>query len=334
MFIDALSYVSENNQESFKAVLKEMLERYPETDITPIASSYLRGLAQGRKLHSGATNMRGMIWDLRLGNDSTAMSADSIAFDLNPAEPQLLVLVYPTDEVSGNQLLFDVARHNFGAFVVKDFDLEPMNFGRLGLLLVKGFANFEELMHYRKVMESDADLVLPPQVRPVMISEKNFDTLLQHGSTFEDYFRYVDEQAAEAPVVTAPGNVETDDLYFDAIVSDRPEESAEEEETEPEDPDMESDSIPETPSREVPEPVTPEVETEPETTPQQPTPAMPELTPAPQTVTQPAATPQPEPEPAPAPQPSTPAAATPQPVAKPVYPEYPAGSEGDDDLLD
>ena len=357
MFIDALSYVSENDQESFRAVLKEMLERYPETDITPVASSYLRGLAQGRKLHSGTTNMRGMIWDLRLGNDSTAMSTDSIAFDLNPAEPQLLVLVYPTDEVSGNQLLFDVARHNFGAFVVKDFDLEPMNFGRLGLLLVKGFANFEELMHYRKVMESDADLVLPPQVRPVMISVKNFDTLLQHGSTFEDYFRYVDQQAAEAPVVTAPGDVETDDMYYDAIVGDRPEEPGEEDAEEATEATMEATkTVPEPEPAPLPEPELQQVDTEPQEQHEpksQPEQVQPQVqtdelrepsrvqeapvqsTPQPQPVqpTQPEPQPEAEPQPQPTPQPQ-PAVTPQQPVATPVYPEYPAGSEGDDDLLD
>lgn len=343
MFIDALSYVSENNQESFRSTLKELLERYPETDITPIASSYLRGLAQGKKLNSGTSNMRGMIWDLRLGNDSTSLDTDSIVFDLNPADPQLLVLVYPTDEVSGNQLLFDIARHNFGSFIVKDFDLEPMNFGRLGLLLVKGFANFEELNHYRKVMDSDAELVLPPQVRPVMISEKNFETLLQHGSTFEDYFRYVDEQAAEAPVVTAPGDVETDDMYFEAIAGDRPEETEETEEpVESQEPDADIDPVEDVDNQEattltedaaedVP------VDNQPDSLPAETEAATPATVIDPMTTEEPVTTPATT-----EPQATTPATiiTEPQPAPRPApkpavtYPEYPSGSEGDDDLLD
>ncbi len=224
MFIDALSYVTENQPEKFRETLKQLLERYPETDMTELASAYLKGLAQGRKLHSGATNVRGMIWDMRLGNDSTEVSTDSVMFDLNPQDRQLLVLVYPTDEVSANQLLFDVARHNFSSFVVKDFDLEQMNFGRLGLLLIKDFANFEELSHYRKVLQQSPYLQLPPQVRPVMISVKNFETLIQQGRTFEDYFRYVDQQAAEQPVTAAPGSMEAGNderrQYGSAIIND------------------------------------------------------------------------------------------------------------------
>lgn len=197
MFLHALAYVTEKNPEGFKSTLKELLERYPETDITPLASSYLKQLAQGRKLESSTTNMRGMIWSTRLTNDSTALAngmTDSISFDLNPADPQLFVLVFPTDTVSSNQLLFDIARHNFTSFVVKDFDLEQMNFGQLGLLIIKGFDNLEELNHYRMVMKADKNLRIPRQVRPVMISVKNFDLLLKEGRSFEEYFRFVEEK--------------------------------------------------------------------------------------------------------------------------------------------
>ncbi|MDE6527938.1 MAG: hypothetical protein K2L78_02690, partial [Muribaculaceae bacterium] len=192
MFLEALAQVTDRNTDGFKATLMEMLERYPDTDLSPYASSYLKGLAQGRKLQQGASNMRGMLWDIRLGNDSTAVNGDTpLEFDLDPNEEQYLVLLFPTDVISQNALLYDVARHNFTSFVVKDFDLEQMNFGRLGLLLVKGFDNVDEINHYRKVMASDTGLRLPQEVRPVVISAKNFDTLLKSGRSFDEYFRYM-----------------------------------------------------------------------------------------------------------------------------------------------
>ena len=347
LFIDALSYVTENNQDKFKEALSMLLERYPESDVSPLASDYMRGLSQGRKLHSGVSNTRGMLWDLRLGNDSIAAGADSIEFDLNPDEPQLLVLVYPTDEVSGNQLLFDVARHNFNSFVVKDYDLEPMNFGRLGLLLVKGFANFDELVHYRSVMASG--LELPDNVRPVMISVKNFDTLLQQGRTFEEYFRYVDEQAAEAPVKGGPGLIEQD--YSASIVRDRPEEIPEDEIVEPQEkapvpePVIESgvDSIkpiePAIAPVEKPAIAEDSVKEVIEKTPVDTVPVVPVAAPA-KTAPQPVVPAKTEPQPEKAEKPAKPAAPEkkPLPVApkKRALPEYPSGSEGDDDddLLD
>lgn len=328
MFIDALAYVTENDAAKFKDALTELLELYPETDITPLASAYLKGLAQGRKLHAGASNLRGMIWDLRLGGDSLSMASDSVAFDLNPDDPQLLVLVYPTDEVSANQLLFDVARHNFSSFVVKDFDLEQMNFGRLGLLLVKGFANFEELVHYRKVLEDDKHLSLPPQVRPVMISVKNFDTLLHQGRSFEDYFRFVDEQAAEAPVDAGPGSLDDEYVgqYGEAIISDMPTEEPEAEtpevEESPADAPALSPAVNDAPSVDAPD----SAAVDSVASPAQPEALAPdaegavvaeELAP----VVQPEAVPE--------------KGVKKEPAKSPVVlPEYPEGSEGDDDLLD
>lgn len=196
MFLHALAYVTERDADQFQATLRKLLELYPETDITPLATSYLKQLARGRQLQSSGSNMRGMLWDMKLTNDTTASGdPDSPAqFELDPANEQYLVLLYPTDTVSANQLLFDVARHNFTSFVVKDFELEQMNFGRLGLLIIKGFANMNELNHYRKVMADGTKLQIPRQVRPVIISAKNFETLIKEGRSFEEYFRYLEEQ--------------------------------------------------------------------------------------------------------------------------------------------
>ena len=126
-----------------------------------MASSYLRGLAQGRKLRSGGSNMRGMLWDIRLSNDSTSTEGGEIDFVLEPEEPHYLVLLFSTENISPNQLLFDVARHNFTTYMVRDFDLEVMNFGQLGLLLIKGFRNEGELNHYRSLLAQDNGVMLP-----------------------------------------------------------------------------------------------------------------------------------------------------------------------------
>lgn len=310
MFIDALAYVTENNPEQFQSTLKSLLERYPETDITPLASSYLKQLAQGRKINSGSGgNIRGMLWDIRLGNDSTAaVAGDSIAFDMNPADPQLLVFVFPTDEVSSNELLYSIARHNFSTYVVKDFDLEQMNFGRLGLILVKGFNDFDAVVHYRKVLDADKTLRIPPQVRPVMISVKNFELLINQGRSFEEYFNFLEEStAAEAVRQAIPDDI------FDSL----PEEEADEDE----EPDFTSDANEEPLSSDsvtdaAPVPIDsvsvqpqPETKTEPIRQPSSPaTPAKPQIPTK-------SKTPATEPK-------------------KVKMPEYPTGSEGDDPLFD
>ena len=200
MFINALSFVTEKRYDDFKATLKEMLERYPETDMTPMASSILKQMAQGRTPNAGSGNLRGMIWATRLTNDTTATGtagAASTPFSTDVNRPHYYVLAYPTDTVAANELLFAVARHNFNSFVVKDFDLEQMTFGRMGLLVVKGFANFDEVSHYKTVLEEDAGLLIPPQVRHVLISEDNFKILLNEGRSLEEYFEFLEGKPGE-----------------------------------------------------------------------------------------------------------------------------------------
>lgn len=210
MFIDALSYVTEKNIDKFKSTLKEMLERYPDTDMTQMAAAMLKQAEQGRELQSSGSNVRGMLWATRLSNDTTATASTEklTPFKGDVDVPHVYVMAYPTDSVSANQLLYDVARHNFSRFVVKDFDLEQMTFGSLGLLVIKGFANFEELTHYKRVLEENTALVLPPQVRQVMISVDNFTILLTEGRSFEEYFEFLEADNVEKMERVAEGKEE------------------------------------------------------------------------------------------------------------------------------
>lgn len=196
MFLHALAYVTEKDSENFNATLRDLLARYPDTDITPVAAAWLKGMAQGRELQASAGNLRGMIWDMKLTNDSTLAEGNNgpAEFTLDSEQPQVLVFTFPTDTVSTNELLYEIARHNFKSFVVKDFDLEPMNFGRLGMIVVRGFDNFDEINHYRRVMADSPDFRLPYGVRPIAISAENFRILLEEGRSFDEYFRYLEEQ--------------------------------------------------------------------------------------------------------------------------------------------
>ena len=196
MFIDALSYLTEKDHDKFKEVLKDMLQRYPQTDITPTASEIVKQLNQGRRLEGGGSNLRGMLWTTRLSNDTTpqALEKTFTPFAEDNDKPQVFILMYPLDSVNSNMLLYEVARHNFNAFKVKDYDIEQMNFGTLGLLVVKGLDNFNEAKHYRSLFEKDQTINIPRQVHYVIISAANFNLLLTEGRTFEDYFNYLEEK--------------------------------------------------------------------------------------------------------------------------------------------
>ncbi|MDE7151735.1 MAG: hypothetical protein K2O27_05670, partial [Candidatus Amulumruptor sp.] len=186
MFVEALTYVSPATSDEFAGKIRTLLQRYPEADVSPLASAWLRDITQGRRLESG--EVRAMVWEQRLTNDTTLIldPEEMPDFDLTDNGNPLFILTYSTDSVSANRLLFDIARHNFSTFKVKDYDIEMMNFGRLGLIVISGFSSVAELDHYRATLPQ-----LGPKIRPVTISRKNFDLLLGMGRSFDDYFRAV-----------------------------------------------------------------------------------------------------------------------------------------------
>lgn len=199
VFIDGLSYFTEGDNEQFKERLTELLQRWPDTDMTDMASSILKGLKAGRTLQSSGVNSRGMIWNIRLtDNQEEELAEDGLParFERDPDAPQYLVLAFPKDSINPNMVLYEVARFNFSSFIVKDFDLEQMSFSNIGLLIVKGFANLKELEQYRTVMER-SDLDLPPEVMPIMISKANFELLMKEGRSFEEYFRFREQDEAD-----------------------------------------------------------------------------------------------------------------------------------------
>lgn len=187
MFLDAMAYIGDKEYDKFKTGVEELLSKYPQTDVSEYAGNILKGISQGRTVAGG--NARGMIWSTRLGNDPTAVADSTKRFVHEPNSEHYFIFAFNNKEVSGNQLLFEVARMNFSHFLVKDFDLEVNTFNEISLLLVKGFNNFDELIHYRSVMTGETDFVIPEGVRPVMISRANYDLLLQ-GRTLEEYFEF------------------------------------------------------------------------------------------------------------------------------------------------
>lgn len=208
MFLHAMAYVPENNFVAFSETLKEMLNRYPETDITPIASEILKGISKGRQLHSGSGNARGMLWSTRLTNDTTATagaSGGSTPFDPAKTGEHYCLLTYPTDSVSANRLLFEVARHNFTVYTVRDFDIDRQTFGNLGIIIIKGFTNLADVEAYGKQLLADKSVGITSQVRPVFISKTNYDLLINERRSLDEYFMFVEgkkfdevEEAIEA----------------------------------------------------------------------------------------------------------------------------------------
>ena len=188
MFLDAMAYIGDKNFDMFKEIVETLVKKYPESDVSEFAGNILKGITQGREVNSSG-NARGMVWETRLGEGEGAVADTTRTFTYDALSEHYFLYAFNNREVSPNLMLYEVARMNFSHFLVKDFDLDIVTFNDLSILIVKGFSNFEEVVHYRSVMSNENNIALPEGVRPVMISAANYQLLLQ-GHTLEEYFEF------------------------------------------------------------------------------------------------------------------------------------------------
>ena len=204
MLVNALAYVNDGDIDNFKVVLKELLQNYPEEDVTPLATAMLKGVAEGRQVVSGSGNID--IFKIKIGtgeslSDTLASQQEIPPFVWDKDAPHEMLLVFPSDSIDANQILFLVARYNFTNFYIKDFDLSITSTGGVGMLRISGFDNLRELTLYRRKIESVNGIDLPEEVKIVMISTDNYNVLMQ-GNTFESYFKFWESAMADDAVAS------------------------------------------------------------------------------------------------------------------------------------
>lgn len=200
LFLHALAYVVENDNDAFKSALESLTALYSESQTAPLAGLMIKGISEGRMIAQDNEGVRGMIWNTRLslGNDSTMMaSVTEDKFKVDYDASHLLVLAFATDSIDANNLLFEIAKYNFSNYMIKDFDLELVKFSELSMIIIKGFDNFQEIANYRLRMALPDGFSLFAGITPVMITDNNFRLLMQ-GKTFDDYFSFINESADAA----------------------------------------------------------------------------------------------------------------------------------------
>ncbi len=207
LFLHAMASLQEGDRKTFLEKLKEVVQNYPENEITPLASEIMKGL-QGGRLLAGGSNF-GSIWQMRnsdLVNDGLEMDSLANQFKPDVNAPYLFLLAYPTGEVNEDHLLFEVARFNFSSFIVKDFDLSFVKSYGVSMMVVKPFSGLDETLYYMHLLYKDKDLAVKLSgLRAVIISETNYDLLMKYYS-FDDYAKFYEENFGPLPDVDDIGN--------------------------------------------------------------------------------------------------------------------------------
>lgn len=198
-FLHSMSALQLGDTKTFLTELKEIVQDYPQHEITELAAYILKGVQDGRTPNV-SNNPFGSIWQRRNIDFESEIPAetDSIKqeFSTEKQVPHLFILAYESGTLDENSLLYEVARYNFSSFVIKNFDLEFVRHHGINMLQIRPFANLDEARQYSRQLYADKDMMDKLEgLRAIIISEENYTLLLKQYS-FDDYDRFYQEQLA------------------------------------------------------------------------------------------------------------------------------------------
>ena len=217
LFIEGLSLLNDGQSKDCIERMKQVVEQYPQSEVSEMAGMIIRGVQEGKTLHGGKFDIDD-VWSRR----TVDMAADSTRNDTLTIERNanyVFMLVYQPDSVNHNQLLYEMAKYNFSNFLVRNFDIDVEQ-DALGLvrMMISGFLNYDEARQYARQLYGNkamADMLHP--CRGVIISEKNLPLL---GSTYSyrDYEIFFEEKlepiaVSEEDLLDEPDTIVTEDDY-------------------------------------------------------------------------------------------------------------------------
>jgi tetratricopeptide (TPR) repeat protein len=189
--LEALEQVRKGKADEFHRRLTDIQTRYPQSDIAPLVKSMLTFWDQGQR-PSGTTSYQSLLTQEKsqTTDSLSAMDSLSLKFTFEPKSSHYVLLAYDST-TNVNRLQFDVALYNFTNYLIRDFDLSTLSFGKMNVLLVGGFESAEDALRYLSWIHFQGKKPAEkyPGLSTYVTSEGNLG-LLQQGASIEKYLEF------------------------------------------------------------------------------------------------------------------------------------------------
>lgn len=221
LLVSGLALLNDGDTHGCIQAMKEIVESFPDSEVSPMAGMIVKGVQQGRRLHGGKFSMDDM-WNARafsLGNDSADIDTLSLKRDTR----YVFVLAFQPDSIDSNKLLFEMAKYNFSKFLVRNFDIAIDSQEDMARLTISGFLNYDEARQYARQLRADKQMAtILKKCRSIVVSEDNLK-LIGTKYSYADYEKFFDEELAPieiskeklldnpTDIVTQPAPEETDE---------------------------------------------------------------------------------------------------------------------------
>ena len=204
LFVEGMMLLNQGDAKGCTERMQQVVEKYPQSEVSELAGMIIKGVQQGRRLHGGKFDM-GDVWSRRasdMAGDSTR--TDTLRFERETK--YVFLLAYQPDSVNQNQLLFEMAKHNFSNYLVRNFDImTDQDANGLCRMLISGFLSYDEARQYARELHAvEGKLAtLLHACRHLIVSEDNL-RLLGTSYSYRDYELFFEKQIEPVEISTRP----------------------------------------------------------------------------------------------------------------------------------
>lgn len=181
-FLNALSYAQTRDIKALGDNLAEVVQKYPKADVTPLATEILERIKEGRIILSDGTPITEFDWSKAYLGDSTMVDKNGkiLAYSDSLDTEYLLLLMYKSNTIDRNELLYQVADYNFSNYVIQTFDLNFDTEPPYDILQIKGFESFANIRSYMNKAFGDDGLMhkVDTSILVLPISVDNYTGML------------------------------------------------------------------------------------------------------------------------------------------------------------
>ena len=202
MFLSAVSTGKEDGDETFKANLQRLVEKYPDSEISTISKNIVALMEQGKQVQSSfsVTEIQEQREQVIVTEEEFATNIQKAGFSYEPESAHIFICYVAGEEDDKNKVLYSIAQFNFTRFLLKDFDLAVRKLDDGGFAIaVKGLMHLKEANWYQNMILTDADMasvLSEVEHKAFVISEDNFIKIFDKESV-QKYLDFVEQNRLE-----------------------------------------------------------------------------------------------------------------------------------------
>lgn len=217
--LNALSYAQTKDIKGLSDNLKELTTKYPKSDVTPLANEILDRIKDGKIILSDGSPITEFDWSKAYLSDNATADEEgkTLAFSDSIDTEYLLMLMFKSNTIDRNELLYEVADYNFSNYVIQTFDLNFDTEPPYDILQIKGFKSFSNIRSYLYKAFASGGLMtkIDTTIIAVPISVENYTKMLPRLGMEQYKIFFAEHHKEDLPSIVRHWN--NDNVEVDAV---------------------------------------------------------------------------------------------------------------------